>query len=82
MYNNGDIYRIIKEALDDNQLYSVDSKLGDGSTDTYETDTEMVYGDDCHLVATVSHKHEHYPWQPGDDKVDTTKFKIKVEMIK
>ena len=81
MYNNGDIYRIIKDALDDNQIYSTDSKLGDGSTDTYETDTEMVYGDDCHLIATVSHKHEHYPWQPGDDKVDVTKFRIKVEIV-
>lgn len=46
MYNNGDIYRIIKDALDGNQIYSTDSKLGDGSTDTYETDTEMVYGND------------------------------------
>ena len=41
----------------------------------------MIYGDDFHLVATIKHQHEHYPWQPGDDKVDVTKFRIKVEMI-
>ena len=81
MYNEGDIYRIIQDALDANQIYCTDSKLGDGSTDTYETDTEMIYGDDFHLVATIRHQHEHYPWQPGDDKIDVTKFRIKVERI-
>ena len=81
IYNEGDIYKIIQDALDVNQIYCTDSKLGDGSTDTYETDTEMIYGDDFHLVATIRHQYEHYPWQPGDDKVDITKFRIKVEMI-
>ena len=37
MYKTGDIYRIIQEALDANQIYCTDSKLGDGSEDTYET---------------------------------------------
>ena len=81
IYNEGDIYKIIQDALDANQIYCTDSKLGDGSTDTYETDTEMIYGDDFHLVATIRHQHEHYPWRQGDDKVDITKFRIKVEMI-
>ena len=81
IYNESDIYKIIQDALDANQIYCTDSKLGDSSTDTYETDTEMIYGDDFHLVATIRYQHEHYPWQPGDDKVDVTKFRIKVEMI-
>lgn len=79
MYNNGDIYNLIKDALDDNQIYCQDSKLGDNSTDTYETDTEMIHGDDTHLIATIRHTHES-PWD--DAKIDTIKFKIKVEMIK
>lgn len=81
MYNTDDIYRIIQDALDSNQIYCEDSKLGDGSKDTYETDTEFVFGDDTHLIATVRHQREHYPWQPGDDNVDVTKFRIKVEPI-
>ena len=81
MYRNEDIYRIIQDALDANQIYSTDSKLGDGSTDTYETDTEFISGEDAYLIATVKHQNEHYPWQLGDDKVDITKFRIKVEMI-
>ena len=81
MYRNEDIYRVIQDALDANQIYSTDSKLGDNSTDTYETDTEFISGEDAYLIATVKHQHEHYPWQPGDDKVDITKFRIKVEMI-
>ena len=82
MYSTGDIYRIIQDALDANQIYCTDSKLGDGSTDTYETDTEMIYGDDFHLLATIKHRHEHCPLQPGDDKVNITKFRITVDMIK
>lgn len=81
MYKNGDIYQIIQDALDANQIFYEDSKLGDGSTDTYETETEMIYGEDAHLIATIKHRHEHYPWQPGDDAVDITKFRIKVEEI-
>lgn len=81
MYNNGDIYRIIKDALDDNQIYCEDSKLGDGSTDTYETETEMIYGEDLYLIATIKHQHEHYPCQPGDDNINVVKFRINVEII-
>lgn len=81
MYNNSDIYKIIQDALNANQIYCTDSKLGDGSTDTYETDTEFITGEDAHLIVTVKHQHEHYPWQPGDDKIDISKFRIKVEMM-
>lgn len=82
MYNTDDIYRIIQDALDANQVYSIDSKLGDGSTDTYETDTEFIIGNDAHLIATIKHQHEHHTCQQGDDSVDITKFRIKVEIIK
>lgn len=81
MYKTTDIYEVIQDALDANQIYNVDSKLGDDSTDTYETETEWIGGEDAHLITIVKHQHEHYPWQPGDDKIKTYKFKIKVEMI-
>lgn len=84
MYNTGDIYRIIQDALDANQIYCTDSKskLGDGSEDTYETDTEFVSGNDAHLIATVRHHHFDYnrPYQENE-YTETTKFRIKVEMI-
>ena len=82
MYNTGDIYRIIQDALDANQIYCTDSKLGDGSEDTYETDTEFVSGNDAHLIATVKHQHFDYnrPYQENEH-IETTKFRIKVEMI-
>lgn len=81
MYKTTDIYEVIQDALDADQIYSVDSKLGNGSTDTYEIETKWIDGKDAHLIAIVKHQHEHYPWQPGDDKLETYKFKIKVEMI-
>ena len=82
MYNTGDIYRIIQDALDANQIYCTDSKLGDGSEDTYETDTEFVSGNDAHLIATVKYQHFDYnrPYQENEH-IETTKFRIKVEMI-
>ena len=57
MYNTYDIYRIIQDALDANQIYCTDSKLGDDSEDTYETDTEFVSGNDAHLIARIIWKH-------------------------
>ena len=81
MYNTSDIYRVIRDALDSNQLYCVDSKLGDGSEDTYETETEFISGDNAHLIATVRHQHFNYPWQPSNDEIEVTKFRIKVETI-
>lgn len=81
MFNAGDIYRIIQEALNEYEVYSEDSKLGDGSIDSYEIDTEFISGDDGYLSATVKHCHEHYPWQPGDDEIDITRFKINVEIM-
>lgn len=82
MYNTGDIYRIIQDALDANQIYCADSKLGDGSEDTYETDTEFISGNDTHLIATVKHQHFDYnrPYQENEH-IEITKFRIKVEMI-
>lgn len=82
MYKTGDIYRIIQDALDANHIYCVNSKLGDGSEDTYETDTKFVSGNDAHLVATVHHQHFDYnrPCQENEH-IETTKFRIKVEMI-
>ena len=76
MYNTGDIYRIIQDALDANQIYCADSKLGDGSEDTYETDTEFVSGNDAHLIATVKHQHFDYnrPYQENEH-TETTKFR-------
>ena len=76
MYNTGDIYRIIQDALDANQIYCADSKLGDGSEDTYETDTEFVSGNDTHLIATYNRPYQE------NEHIETTKFRIKVEMIK
>ena len=73
MYNTGDIYRIIQDALDANQIYCTDSKLGDGSEDTYETDTEFVSGNDAHLIATVRHQHFDYN-RPYQENEYTEKF--------
>jgi len=82
MYNTGDIYRIIQDTLDANQMYCIDSKLGDGSEDTYETDTEFVSGNDAHLIATVHHQHFDYNNScQKNEHIETTKFRIKVEMI-
>lgn len=82
MYNTGDIYRIVQDALDTNQIYCTDSKLGDGLEDTYETDTEFVSGNDAYLIAIVKHQHFDYnrPYQENKH-IETTKFRIKVEMI-
>ena len=82
MYNTGDIYRIVQDALDTNQIYCTGSKLGDGSEDTYETDTEFVSGNDAYLIAIVKHQHFDYnrPYQENKH-IETTKFRIKVEMI-